>query len=486
LDFNADGNLDILLVGSRLALYKGNGQGQFTDVTRSTGLHHLSGDFRGCATGDIDNDGWTDIYISAFRGGVLLHNEQGRSFRDITLSAGLAKQPWGSSCTFFDADSDGKLDLYIGNYVRFGSTIKPQLCNLHGIMTSCGPGEYAPERGVLYRNLGNQRFEDVTSRWKLQTVSGKTLGVAAVPLTNTGLTNTGLTLLLSNDQVPGNLMQFTPNGFVDRGVEWGTAFGADGRVYGGMGVDWGDYNNDGLQDAIIATFQGQAKPIFQNQGEGFTIPDTAGLGMLSSVPFVAFGVKWLDVENDGWLDLLITNGHVQDNIADVELFAPNSPGSRYRQPTLLYRNHQGRRFTDESARLQDSAQGLLPPIVGRGLAIGDYDNDGRVDALLVDSEGSPQLLHNVTPQQNNWLMIRLQGKHKTRDAYGSIVTVQTSTQKQTRFCHTDGSYLSASDSRLHFGIGDAKQVTVTVRWLGGKTQIYRHVSCNQVITLYEK
>src|SRR5579871_6578159 len=181
LDYNNDGNLDILLVGPKLALYRGDGHGHFTDVTHETGLDTLHGHFLGCAVGDYDNDGYDDIYITAYRGGVLLHNEHGQGFRDVTREAGLAPQPWGTSATFFDADDDGKLDLYIGDYVQFGPQTQPQLCNYHGVMAGCAPTDYRPLRGVLYHNLGGGRFQDVTHTWGLDRISGRTLGVAAAP-----------------------------------------------------------------------------------------------------------------------------------------------------------------------------------------------------------------------------------------------------------------------------------------------------------------
>jgi enediyne biosynthesis protein E4 len=477
LDYDSDGNLDILLVGSKPALYKGDGKGRFADVTRRAGLDTLSGRFLGCAVGDYDNDGWSDVYISAHRGGVLLHNRDGKRFENVTARAGIAPQPWGASCTFTDADGDGRLDLYIGNYVRFGPGIGPRLCESHGFRTSCGPGDYAAERGVLYRNRGNGRFEDVTKAWGFQSVSGKTLGVAAGPLDRENRP----ALALANDQVPGDLIPLRGAKSRRLGESSGMARAADGDVYGGMGIDWGDYDNDGLLDLVVATYQNQAKAVFHNEGGMFAARDTAALGMLSSVPYVAFGVKWLDFDNDGWLDILLTNGHVQDNVAKVELMNAGSPGGRFRQPTILYRNREGRRFEDVSALLGDAAR----PIVGRGLATGDYDNDGRVDALIVDSEGRPLLLHNRTPNAGNWLKIRLEGQRSNRDGYGALVTVTADRRSLSRHAQTDGSYLSASDKRIHFGLGNATVAEVIVRWPGGATDRYTSVKCNQIRTLRE-
>jgi enediyne biosynthesis protein E4 len=477
LDYDGDGNLDILLIGRTLALYRGDGRGRFVETTATAGLDKLSGHFLGCAVGDYDNDGWDDIYVSAYRGGVLLHNEGGRRFREVTAQAGILPQPWGSSCTFADVDGDGRLDLYIGNYVHFGPEVTPQLCESHGFRTSCGPADYTAERGILYRNRGVGRFQDVTKSWGFLGISGKTLGVAAGPLDR----KNRFALALANDQVPGDLISLHGAASKNAGEASGMARNADGNVYGGMGIDWGDYDNDGLSDLVITTFRDQAKPVFRNQGGVFAPQDTAALGMHSSLPYVAFGTKWLDYDNDGWLDVMFANGHVQDNIEEIEIINPTSPGARFRQPTVLYHNQQGRRFEDASTLLGDAAR----PIVGRGLATGDYDNDGKMDALITNSDGTPLLLHNVSPDAGNWLLIRLEGRKNNRDGYGALITVEAGGKTLVRHAHADGSYLSSSDKRVHVGLGAATTADVTVQWPGGAVDHYRTVKCNRILILRE-
>jgi enediyne biosynthesis protein E4 len=363
----------------------------------------------------------------------------------------------------------------VGNYVKFGPETVPQLCEFHGYFSSCGPGEYEEERGTLYRNEGNGRWEDVTTLWGFNQVSGKALGVAAGPVRG------GQALAIANDQMAGDLFDLRGSRSRNRGIASGMAFFADGSVYGGMGIDWGDYDGDGMLDLVVATYQGQAKCVFRGQGDSFAVQDTTLLGMLSSVPYVAFGVKWLDFDNDGYLDLLFANGHVQDNVAQVDLFG--GPGAVYRQPSLLYRNEGGARFSDASARLGDEGQ---KPIVGRGAATGDFDNDGRIDALVVDSEGAPLLLRNVTKQTGHSLTVSLRGRKSNRNGYGAVIDAHVAGRKIVRHAHADGSYLTSSDSRVHIGLGDRTEVdSLIVRWPSGKRDAYRDIPADSEIVVTE-
>ena len=476
LDYDNDGSLDILLVGPKLALYRGNGKGLFTEATGEAGLSGLSGHFLGCAVGDYDNDGFSDLYISAYRGGALLHNEGGKAFRDVTTQAGIASQPWATACSFVDGDNDGKLDLYIGNYAIFDKH-SMQLCNHGGIMSSCGPRQYAPEKGVFYRNLGNGKFRDVTAAWQIadgkHKPNGRALGVAAADFDGSGYQS----IAIANDEMNGDLLHNTGRAFRNIGAESATATDADGNVHGGMGIDWGDYDNDGKLDLVVATFQHEAKCVYHNEGGQYFLERSGPLGIaMKTTPFVAFGVKFFDADNDGWLDLILANGHVQDNIEQIDK-------TKYRQQTQLFRNREGKGFEDISAQ---GGAAFQKAIVGRGLAVGDYDHDGRLDVLIVDSEGSPLLLHNEAPQTGHWLAVRLKGTHSNRDGIGALVTVDTGDRKLLRRCATDGSYLSASDVRVHFGLGQAdKIVAVTVRWPGGKTETYRNIRPDTQVTLEE-
>jgi hypothetical protein len=480
LDYDADGNLDVLLVGPRLALYRGDGKGRFTDVTAESGLANLHGHLLGCAVGDYDNDGFEDVYITEYQGGALLHNEPGkgagaaggRLFRDVTREAGIRPQPWTTSSAFVDIDGDGKLDIYLGNYVRFGPK-DPQLCDSNGLKTSCGPRFYAAERPALYRNLGGGRFADATARWAPHSVSGKALGIACADFDGSGHQS----IALANDEVAGDLLRNDGGRFKNVAELAGVAFDANGNVHGGMGVDWGDYDGDGQLDLVVATFQREAKCLYHNDGGGFFTDKSGSVGLADATsPFVAFGIKFLDFDNDGWLDLIITNGHVQDNMGDID------KSTTYRQASQLFRNVSGASFKNESAAAGPAFQKLM---VGRGLAIGDYDNDGRVDALIVDSEGTPMLLHNVATPAGNWLSLRLEGTSGSRDGIGALVTVRAGDRTLLRRCATDGSYMSASDRRVHVGLGTAEKADVTVKWPSGKTTAMKDVRAGQQVAVRE-
>lgn len=475
LDFDNDGNLDILLVGKQVALYQGDGKGKFRDISKATGLSSLKGHFLGCAVGDYDNDGFPDIYLGAYRGGALLHNEAGKSFRDVTKAAGIASQPWTTSAAFVETQpGSGKLDLVLGNYVVFGPKTHPQLCDLGGVFGACGPKFYEPERGAFYRNLGNGKFKKESTAWDIRSTHGKSLGIASANYDGSGR----ISIAFANDEVPGDLLRNLPSGWTNVGVASGIAHNADGQTQGGMGIDWGDYNDDGKLDLAVGTFEREQKSIYRNEDGNLFTETSTSLGTLDAMyPYVTFGTKWLDFDNDGDLDILYANGHVQDTIAQSD------DQLTYRQPTILMRNINGERLENAS---KEAGAALAKPIVGRGLAIGDYDNDGRMDALVVDIEGEPLLLHNETDPAQNWLSVKLQGTKGNRDGLGSQITLDTGTKPRLRHCATDGSYMSASDRRVHFGLGSHNSsVTLTVRWTSGRVQKFENVAVNQIITLVE-
>jgi hypothetical protein len=482
LDYNNDGNLDILLIGPKLALYKGDGKGHFTDVTAETGLDKLQGHFLGCCVGDIDNDGYDDIYISGYRTGILLHNEPGhnpanRVFRDITRQAGIKPQPWGTSCAFADLDGDGYLDLYIANYVSFDPRKDLVLCPYHGLLTGCGPNDYDAAKGTLYHNEHGLRFRDVTQTWHAASTHGKGLGVAFADFDGSGHAS----LAVANDLQAGDLFQNAGGHKLSNiGMASGTALDPTGDKHAGMGIDWGDYDNDGKLDLFVTTFGNETKCLYHNDGGGvFSYRSEEAKVDRPTLPYVGWGCKFLDADNDGRLDLLIANGHVQDNIDRFDK-------ATYRQPTLLLHNLGGKPVTFEDAS-RSSGLAQLPAIVGRGLAVGDFDNDGRMDALVVDSEGRPLLLHNETNvPASSWIGFRLIGAGRSgRNAYGALITVTTDKQKLVRQCQAGGSYLSSSDSRVHFGLGHDAIRSIAIRWPDGQVQNLPPVQPGRYITITE-
>lgn len=486
-DYNRDGNLDILLVGGPSPrLYCGNGKGHFTDVTVACGLQiplpkTPGAAWHGCAIGDIDNDGFPDIYLSGYRTAALLHNCGGKRFVDITREAGLPMEPWGTSCAFVDLDGDGFLDLVVGNYARFSPdpTRYQQYCNL-GVKTGCGPLTYQPELPSLYRNRDGRHFQNISVSSGFRKSAGKCLGVAIADYDADGRPD----ILLANDMTYGNLYHNLGHGLLrECGEAAGVANGLTGLPHGGMGVDWGDYDNDGRLDAVVTTFENEPTSLYRNNGEGtFTdMTNRAQLGAPSSA-WVGFGVKWIDIDNDGWLDLITANGHVYDNADQLRL---GRGSGQYRQPVQVFRNLGGTpvTFTEVSALCGPDLAGRR--LVGRGLAIGDFDNDGRTDVLIVDAEGPPMLIHNETQPSGNWIGFRLiGGKRMNRDAYGAQLVVTSGRRHWTRQCQTCGSYLSASDPRVHFGLGNVSgPVALAVRWPNGKQESWNEVPTGRYLTL---
>ena len=493
LDVNNDGNLDVLLVGPKLALYLGDGKGHFRDVTKQYGLDQFKDTYSGCCVGDYDNDGWDDIYISGWHTGLLLHNEKGERFTDVTKAAGLAPQRWGTSCAFSDLDNDGFLDLVIANYVDFDPKVK-LFCHRPDSKDNipCGPLDYLPVAPTIYHNIapkntssGGRSFEDTTVAWKV-TASGGGLALACADYDGSGHPS----IAIANDLRPGDLLHFDTTKaqgskpseprFSNIGTLIGVSSGMGGRPHAGMGVDWGDVNGDGRLDMIIATFQNEPRSLYIAQGNGLFFDMAQQTGVLNAcMHYLTFGVKFIDVDNDGRLDIMLANGQIQDLIQKYE------PNSRFRQPVQVLHNIEGNpmpRFEDisQQAGLRD-----MRFIIGRGLAIGDFDNDGKMDALVVDNEGAPLLLHNESKQVGHWLECKLVGTKSNRDGIGAMVTFTAGSQSLMRQCRADGSFESSSDMRVHAGLGNEERTDITVKWPSGVVNKYTNVEADHIVTLQE-
>lgn len=477
VDYDQDGLLDILLVGNRrLALYRNLGNGRFEDMTQKAGLT-AEGDFYGVAAGDYDNDGYPDLYITGYGKCVLYHNVpvansnmagtvaakkasevQGRKFEDVTAKAGLgARSPYDcvTAAAFVDLDGDGKLDVFAGRYILF-SPKSIQFCVYQGVRAGCGVKNYDPDRPQVYRNNGDGTFSNKTKEWGFDKAHGRCLGVA-LRATEDG---NRAALYLANDELPGDL--FVPRGsrYAEIGVESGVAYNKDGLTQGAMGVDWGDFLNEGRPGLIVTTFQSEPDSLYQSEGKDLYHEAGANLNIAAgTTAWVGWMAKFLDYDNDGWLDLLMTNGHSQDNAHQVE------SDRSYPQPALLYHNEHGNLFKDVS---KEGGTVFQQPFVGRGGSVGDFDNDGRLDALLVDEEGAPKLLHNESKSSFHWLGIRLVGTKCNRDGIGARVLVTANGKTLLRDKQLAGGYLSAHDPRLHFGLGQANRVDrIVVRWPNG-------------------
>jgi enediyne biosynthesis protein E4 len=473
LDINNDSNLDIICVGKKPGVFLGDGKGKFTDASATLLPTGLTDHFLGCAVGDFNNDGFSDVYLSAYQGGKLLQNDGGKRFMDVTAQTKLPVQPWGTSCAFFDANRDGKLDLYIGNYVVFNEK-SLRLCSDGTLSTSCGPRHYDPHKGVLYLQTNAGTFESTP----LSVTSGKVLGVAVAPPYEGRVQQ----IALANDEMPGDLLVETKNKWQNQGEISGTAYDGTGGLHGGMGADWGDVNGDGKLDLAVMTFQNEDKCLYLAQdGDALYNEQSQAWGLKPSYPLVAFGCKFLDYDNDGALDLLIANGHVQSNAAEI------TKGATYPQSLQLYQNQGNKKYVDASNSLDAAAR---TPIVGRGMATGDYDNDGKVDALVVNSEGKPVLLHNEineTKESGNWIGFTLAGGEKNnKDAYGAVIKIKVNGKNILRHCHSDGSYLSASDKRITIGLGSATSVeSVTVLWPDKKEETFTGLATGKYYSLTE-
>lgn len=491
LDYDNDGWQDILLVAKPYChLYRNLHNGHFADVTQSSGLARVQGYWTGCAVGDYDGDGRLDILLTGYHCLALLHNEGNdksnrdansggsKGFVDATVRAGLDSGnhgQWGSSAGFMDLAGNGRLDLVILNYVVFGPK-EPQVCSpAPGIQTGCPPTTYRPEYGEIWENRGGGRFQNATQTSGIRQTHGKALVVAFCDPDEHGR----MDFYIGNDGTPAEMMRNLGGlRFRNIGVESGTAYGSLDHAIAAMGADWGDYDRDGRPDLIVTAFSDEAFGLFHNTGQATfeEANDAVGLSVPTFKP-LGFGAKWLDMDNDGWPDLVFTTGHVYDAVNRTD------PTSTLRQPLLLFRNENGRAFKP-LVSTPDSE--LAKPLLGRGLAVGDFDNDGRMDFLAVDFEGAPVLMRNVSATPNHWITLDLRAGGQNRFAYGAQLHATGGRQIWTGQVSPASSYLSSSDPRIHWGLGAVETLdTLDIRWPDGHRETLRNVAADRILTVTE-
>jgi hypothetical protein len=487
LDYNGDGKLDILLINGaplpgyhgphpRLALYRNNGNGTFTDVTRESGLDFQGYGF-GAAIGDYDNDGWPDIYITALDGNHLYHNDHGH-FRDVTAQAGVGVHNFSTGAAWIDYDRDGHLDLFVGDYVDW--TPQTDLpCGPPNARQYCPPNQYHGARPYLFRNRGDGTFEDVSAKAGVLGHPGKTLGVTVYDFNGDGWPD----LYLANDTVADVLLINNQHGgFTDQALAAGVALGDDAQPTGSMGVDVATPFSDGRACIAVGTFAAQELSLFAAvpgtpPGEALFANRKREAGLADPTrPKTTFGLLFADVDLDGWPDLIVLNGHID---ADPSLKVGDEIVP-YRQAPQLFQNRHDGTFRDVAG-----VAGLTTPMIGRALAVGDIDNDGRPDLLAIENGGRVHLWHNETKPVGAWLGVELISAHGPRDGTGAMVTLSASGWSQTRYATTARSYLAFSDPRILFGVGRYVPARLTVRWPDGKISTLQNPSLNRYLRIRE-
>jgi hypothetical protein len=484
LDYNNDGLLDIFLVNGGSVtrpmrwpenfdrknprywnrLYRQNQDGSFTDVTEQAGLADAGdGNYgMGVAVGDYDNDGYPDLYVTSYGKNILYHNNGNGTFTDVTAKAGVAAGGWSVSAGFFDYDNDGKLDLFVTRYMEW-DTKHSKTCGGEW-HTYCPPEEFPAIASVLYHNQGDGTFTDVSQKSGIASKKGRALGVAFADYDGDDFTD----IFVANDGMQQYLYHNNGDGtFTERGLEAGAALSEDGRRLSGMGVVFQDYDNDGRPDVIVTELPREIYGVYHNEGKGtFSYASLAtGLGVLSSGSS-GWGVGLEDFNNDGWKDLFVAQGHVLDNVEQID------PSLHYWELPMLAMNHSG--------RFERADSGSATPTAGRGAAFGDLNNDGWQDVVMTSLGGPPQVFLNHGGKQH-WLVISLRGTRSNRDGFGTLVRVNG----QTRFATSAGSYLSASDKRLHFGLGPAETAKIEIGWPSGASQTLSDVHADQFMEIRE-
>ena len=497
-DYDNDGWLDIFIVnGRRLQpaapgaepvshLFKNNRDGTFTDVTAKSGLAH-SGWGQGVCIGDYDNDGFEDLFVTYFGKNVLYHNNGDGTFTDVSEKAGVAGdgKRWNTGCSFVDYDRDGHLDLFVANYIDLDLATAPVPesgpCNYKGIMVACGPPGLNGGKNILYHNNGDGTFKDVSQESGILQANGTYgLGVLTADFDNDGWPD----IYVANDSTASALYQNLKNGrFTDIAMEAGCALSADGKPQAGMGVSAADYDLDGNLDIVKTNFAGDTPSLYRNLGKANFEDATFPAGLGKHTQYLGWGVGFFDMDNDGWPDILICNGHVYPEVEQLK----NEAG--YPQRKLLYRNLRNRRFEDVS---MEAGAGISAPVASRGCAFGDFDNDGDIDVVVNTVNDFPQLLRCDLKNKNNWLKVRTIGAKSNRSGIGARLKCVTQPpgdakpHQQIDEVRSGGGYFSQNDLRVHFGIGNAEKIALLeIRWPSGQIDKLENLKPNQLIFVKE-
>ena len=481
LDYNNDGLLDIFLVNGGGAadrgfdrnnprywnrLYRQNRNGSFTDVTEAAGLSRArEGNYgMGVAVADYDNDGFPDLYVTSYGHNILYHNNGNGTFTDVTAKSGTGAGGWSASAGFFDYDNDGKPDLFVTRYMEWDPA-HSRPCGTSPLIY-CSPSVFPATGNLLFRNRGDGTFEDVSVPSGIALKKGRALGVAFADYDDDGFAD----VFVANDGMEQFLFHNNGDGtFTERAADAGVALTDDGARISGMGVDFRDYDNDGRPDIVITDLARQKYALYRNEGNGvFSYRSLqSGLGALSG-GHSGWGVRLEDFDNDGWKDLFAAQGHVMDNVEQMDASLHSL------EPPMLALNRAG--------RFESAGSGLTEAVAGRGAAFGDLDNDGRMDIVMTVLGGRPLVFHNQLPASGrHWLTVSLRGTRSNRDGLGATVRAGS----QWQYVTTAGSYLSASDRRVHFGLGNDTATDLEIRWPSGLKQNLRGVRADQFLSIVE-
>jgi hypothetical protein len=492
LDFDNDGRLDIFFVnGAPIAdptakgtvpkkdnsatwnrLYHQKPDGTFEDVTVKAGLQGV-GYGMGVAVGDFDNDGFEDLYVTEYGGNHLYHNNGNGTFADVTAKSGTGGQGWSTSAAWGDLDNDGLLDLVVLRYIVWD--FDDVWCGEHrpGYRSYCHPDIFPAIAPLVYHNDGAGHFTEISAKIGLNK-PGKGLGLAIADYDHDGK----IDIAVANDSMPQFLYHNQGEGmFEEMGMLAEIAVDGDGRTYAGMGIDFQDYDNDSLPDLIITNLANQKYALYHNSGDGSFSYDSYGSGIGGmTLLHSGWGIRFLDYDNDGLKDLLVTQGH------DLDTIELNFPQLRYKEPMLLARN-TGKGFVDVSTA---SGEVFQERWVGRGMAVGDIDNDGKLDVIVTTNDGEAHILHNETPSVDHWLTLLLVGHRNNRDAIGAQIKLVSAGSLQTATVSTAGSYLSSNDKRVHFGLGkETSARSIEILWPDGTLQTLANVKADQVLKIDE-